>query len=326
VFGDLSKIIAELESNVGELTRAAASLASKISAAQSPEALRALAQEAGGLVARMASLGVDIPLVSSLAALLSDQDSNIDLSQNAEELSGAMYAASTPMEKAIVKHMTDQEKNFLQSIDPKKEYDTFKLGKDGKFLLDEKGQPIKEGTIKGTEVREAFTNIKEHALDENKRDEVRKEAGLAAAGKEPDAIEKDMETLDASLDKTERFHMGELHRKGKHARAEHDHKNFEKAHDRVGRVRECAGKCREHRHDPAQHAEAQQDLKKAQTELKEVLQKDIIDDTLTKDMGTSKQHDLAKAAGAVDVKWTASHEFRSEATIGTPQTDVGRSV
>jgi hypothetical protein len=244
VFGDLSKIIAELESNVGELTRAAASLASKISAAQSPEALRALAQEAGGLVARMASLGVDIPLVSSLAALLSDQDSNIDLSQNAEELSGAMYAASTPMEKAIVKHMTDQEKNFLQSIDPKKE----------------------------------------------------------------------------------RFHMGELHRKGKHARAEHDHKNFEKAHDRVGRVRECAGKCREHRHDPAQHAEAQQDLKKAQTELKEVLQKDIIDDTLTKDMGTSKQHDLAKAAGAVDVKWTASHEFRSEATIGTPQTDVGRSV
>lgn len=162
--------------------------------------------------------------------------------------------------------MTTKEKQFFDSLVPGQEYEMMRI--------DEHGNIVSTGrTVDGAQLREDFSRIKYHALNE----EEQRQAPSPPGAKTP---EEEMDRLQESLENMEGHEAQKMHERGaspEEARQCRD--RYRCAHEQVDRVRERHRSVREAREAGAdEHVIATESarLQVEEEKLRDTLQNDII--------------------------------------------------
>lgn len=162
--------------------------------------------------------------------------------------------------------MTTKEKQFFDSLVPGQEYEMMRI--------DENGNIVSTGRmVDGAQLREDFSRIKYHALDE----EEQRQAPSPPGAKTP---EEEMDRLQESLENMEGHEAQKMHERGaspEEARQCHD--RYHCAHEQVERVREGHRRVREARdagEDESVIATENARLQVEEEKLRDTLQNDII--------------------------------------------------
>lgn len=302
-----------------KLAAAALALSGRIASAKL-EDIAAIKGEVEGLIGEAQHLGVDIPIVSGLSTELARMTSQLEMEKAASDLmAAASFSATTANESAMDRlgFLNVAEKAYLSRIDPNKEYSTFRIDEAGNIVEDQSRK------IKGSEIREAFMDIKRHSLSHEDCEKCDK-----AAGRKPKAIREEMDDLHEALDKTESHHLGELQKKGHSRKARDHHERFKEAHKRADRVKDIAEDIENFEGSHREKQELESKLKKEKEGLGIALKNTLSDIT---EAGAATARGVAETKEqetmtAQNVNWEQDTQFKPSDMIPGGRGASGPSV
>lgn len=198
------------------------------------------AAASGSKVAVAASSLLDAAMTKLSDELVAEEQEERRIDEAEHAISeGGGHAPKTGLEKAVYKYLPEAKK-FFESIDPDKNYNVVSVDENGNVR---EGKPEKAS---GQTLRDDFTRLTFHSLDDSQqaeaRAEDRKDKEPLLAGDE----KTEMENLKTSLKRMEGFRAGQLLEEGRadardKIRANHAHfKEADQKIDYVNAMRDTA--------------------------------------------------------------------------------------
>lgn len=212
------------------------------------------------------------PLQAAVRAALAEAEKHKqeELAQEDSMFSAMMREVRSSMFcYGVCKHMTTQEKNFYDSFKAGQKYDVYEW-RNGEYApaLNADGTAK---TVDGASLKQAFADIKYHALNDGQKKETGAPPGAASETEQMDRLHKSLDLMEG------------------HCRRGHD--KFRKAHDQADKVKRLNHQVSE----LASAGEAKKEkiarlaLKDAKDELRQTLQRDILDQTLVPSQARGEQ-------------------------------------
>ncbi|MFW0776642.1 MAG: hypothetical protein ACN2B6_02860 [Rickettsiales bacterium] len=248
---------------------------SKLASARDPGDVRSLQGELASITLPHSS-----PYIAALSAAKDFAIKRLneeEVSERLEEasLEGGTYPPSNALERAIFNYMTDEEKEYFQSIDPNKTYDVVVLDDDGEIVRDENGEAVTR-EVDGTTLRRDIVNITRESLSPEEQRKVDEEVKSAGEEKEPKERSEELEELEESLDNVEAKKATEIEEARKEGRISEEEAQ-EKRQDNRERFREAKERVREARkarREEEKHRDNAQNGAEAEKPMAEIMERE----------------------------------------------------
>ncbi len=262
--------------------------------------------EAGDLADQANSLKAQVPQGSARSgSVMSRIEAVVQAARNAageEEDEAGMGTSrsgrgsrmtSKAFQMGVFQFMSQAEKNYFNSFQEGQQYKVAQLNEDG--TITETGK-----TVDGAEVKSALSRVKYNTLSEEQQSQIPGPDGKAPNKRTPDEEIKELDNLKGDLDTLESRKAQELMESGAGIEErKRTKRNFDGARDQVdglkGRVRRA-----KELQEGGKGKEAEASMEKAMIDvdrgrLRNTLQKNILDESVTGDQKQAKEAEISGA-------------------------------